>query len=98
VLPGIAAIRAARLNVRQEDIMRANLLITAATIAILSAGSPVSVSVQAAGSTLHGAIAKSVHVERTTQRVVHPVSDITSFSSSSAPAGLNVGVNHPAKK
>jgi len=67
-----------------------NLLLTAAAIAIVCAGPLASNSAQAASRT---SAAKSAVHHRTVR------SDITSFSSSSAaPATLNVGVNHPAKK
>jgi hypothetical protein len=74
--------------------MHKNLLLTAATVAILCAGSLASISAQAAPRTTAAKSAKAaVTVQHRTAR-----SDITSFSSSSAPAALNVGVNHPAKK
>ena len=75
--------------------MRRNLFLTAAAISILCAGSLVSIGAQAASRTTaakSGKVATVHHHNRTAQ------SDITSFSSSSAPAALNVGVNHPAKK
>jgi hypothetical protein len=70
--------------------MHKNLLLAAATVAIVCAGPLASISAQAASRTT---AAKSAVHHRTVR------SDITSFSSSSAaPAALNVGVNHPAKK
>jgi hypothetical protein len=80
---------------RQENAMRRNLFLTAAAISILCAGSFVSIGAQAASHTTtvkSGKVVTMHHHNRATP------SDITSFSSSSAPAGLNVGVNHPAKK
>jgi hypothetical protein len=71
--------------------MHKNLLLTAATVAILCAGSLAPISAQAAPAK-SGKVAVVHHRDRTAR------SDITSFSSSSAPAALNVGVNHPAKK
>jgi hypothetical protein len=73
--------------------MHKNLLLAAATVAILCAGSLASISAQAAPRTTAAKSGKAVTVQHRTAR-----SDITSFSSSSAPAALNVGVNHPAKK
>jgi hypothetical protein len=76
--------------------MRRNLLLTAATVAILGAGSFASIGAQAASRATEaaksGKVAAVHHRDRTTR------SDITSFSSSSAPPALNVGVNHPSKK
>jgi hypothetical protein len=63
-----------------------------AAASILAVGSFVSISAQATPHS-HATHAKRVH-----HHVVHQASEITSFSSSSAPAGLNVGVNHPPKK
>jgi hypothetical protein len=59
---------------------------------ILALGSFVAISAQAS-PTSH-----TTHVKRAHHHVAHQASEITSFSSSSAPAGLNVGVNHPPKK
>jgi hypothetical protein len=76
--------------------MRKNLLLTATVVAILGVGSFMSIGAQAASRTTEvaksGKVAAAHHRDRTTR------SDITSFSSSSAPAALNVGVNHPSKK
>jgi len=77
-----------------------NRLTVSAVVAILSAGLLVSISSQATSTTI-GAAAQSGHVVevryrvRVMQRAIHPLSEITSFSSSSA---LNVGINHPPKK
>jgi hypothetical protein len=75
--------------------MRRNLFLTAAAISILCSGSLVSIDARAASRTTaakSGKVVAAHQHNRTTQ------SDITSFSSSSAPSALNVGVNHPAKK
>jgi hypothetical protein len=80
---------------RQENAMRRSLFLTAAALSILCAGSFVSIGAQAAShatAAKSGKVVEARHHNRTTQN------DITSFSSSSAPAGHNVGVNHPAKK
>jgi hypothetical protein len=55
-------------------------------VSILAIGSLATVSAQAAHS-------KRIHRHATFQS-----GDITNFSSSSAPTGLNVGINHPPKK
>jgi hypothetical protein len=76
--------------------MRKNLLLAAAAVAILGAGSFVSIDAQAASRTSD--VAKSGKVAAIHRRDRTTRSDITSFSSSSAPAAFNVGVNHPSKK
>jgi hypothetical protein len=87
-----------------EKTMRKGLLTMAAVLAV---GSLASISVQAAPTASRTAIAAEssvvavhyAHSNRTHRHVVRQSGEITSFSSSSAaPAGLNVGVNHPAKK
>jgi predicted lysophospholipase L1 biosynthesis ABC-type transport system permease subunit len=80
--------------------MRRGLLTVAS---ILAVGSLACVSTQAAPTASRTAItadsaivaAHYTHAKRTHRHAVRPTSEITSFSSSS---GLNVGVNHPAKK
>lgn len=68
--------------------MLKHIIIAAASAAIL-AGSLACVEAAPASST--GARHRHVH-----RSLVQPVSDITSFSSSSAP--LHLGVNHPPKR
>jgi hypothetical protein len=88
-----------------EETMRKRLVTTAATLAMLSVGSLISVA-QAAPTASRSAIKTdgnvvAVHYVRHHRHVVHHTSDITSFSSSSvntSAAPLNVGVNHPPKK
>jgi hypothetical protein len=63
-----------------------------AVASILAVGSFGFISAQATPAS-HTAHAKRAH-----HHVAHRSSEITSFSSSSAPAGLNIGVNHPPKK
>jgi hypothetical protein len=63
-----------------------------AVASILAVGSFVSIGAQATP------YSHTSHAKRAHHHVAHQASEITSFSSSSAPAGLNVGVNHPPKK
>jgi hypothetical protein len=71
-----------------EKTMRRSLIAAASIVAV---GSFASVTAQAATS-------HATHAKRAHHHVTHHASEITSFSSSSAPATLNVGVNHPPKK
>jgi hypothetical protein len=83
---------------QQEGIMRRNFAISAA-IAILCAGSLASIEAQAGAITTQATATSrhvaALHPRHHTRHATQPGSDITSFSSSSAP---NVGVNHPPKK
>jgi hypothetical protein len=67
--------------------MRKDLLTIFASVAFLAAGPAVASAHQTNVNAHHKRIARH-------QQVVHPSSDITSFSSSS---GLHIGVNHPPK-
>jgi hypothetical protein len=82
--------------------MMRKYLTMSAAVAVLCAGSLVSMGAQA-DATTSAAAAKSDrvvaahlrHHVSTTRHAPQPGGGITSFSSSSA---LNVGINHPAKK
>jgi len=73
--------------------------------AIVAVGSLASVNAQAAPTASRTAIkadgstvvVHQTYSKRTHHHAVHQTNEITSFSSSSAPAGLHVGVNHPPK-
>jgi predicted lysophospholipase L1 biosynthesis ABC-type transport system permease subunit len=86
----------------EKTMLRSHLTIAA----ILAIGSLVSANAQAAPTASRTAIAAdssvvAVHYTTHAKRHHHVVRDsneITSFSSSAAPAALNVGVNHPPKK
>jgi hypothetical protein len=86
-----------------EKTMHKGLLTMAS---ILAAGSLASINAQASPAMSRSAIkaeslvvaAHYTHAKRTHHHAVRETNEITSFSSSSAPAGLNVGVNHPPKK
>jgi outer membrane biogenesis lipoprotein LolB len=62
-------------------------MLTVLAVALLTAGSVAASASQASAKSHQKPITRHQHV-------VHPGSDITSFSSSS---GLHVGVNHPPK-
>jgi hypothetical protein len=81
---------------QREDIMPESLVTMSIAIVILSAGSLAPISAQA-GSTTSTAAESGPHHRHHVRTTWHaaPRSNFTSFSSSS---GLNVGVNHPAKK
>jgi hypothetical protein len=68
------------------------LLTILASVALIVAGTAVA---SGRGGRLPDAASASAHQKQIGhQRVAHPSSDITSFSSSS---GLHIGVNHPPK-
>jgi hypothetical protein len=87
-----------------EETMRKQLMTTSAAFAILTIGSVMSFSAQAAPTATRAAITAdsdivAVHYVHSVRHHRHHVavqseSEITNFSSSS----LHVGVNHPAKK
>jgi hypothetical protein len=70
--------------------MRKDLLTILASVALLAAG-PFAANAHQTNQTSANAHHKRIVRH---QSVVHPSSDITSFSSSSA---LHIGVNHPPK-
>jgi hypothetical protein len=71
-------------ELRREVAVHKTLLTILASVALIFAGTA---ATRAASANVH-------HKRIGHQRVAHPSSDITSFSSSS---GLHIGVNHPPK-